>query len=137
MFRKEIFNQLASIQRRIDDIFSNKYKIFEQVKTKQGVLEEDFSNIKKTINRDLDKNVQIIQSQQKTIEQLTKALCDKYEHGLFVYSEDGKRPTVIRNGQVITNDLTTSFCVDWSMGENFNIHTEQIGSTWENDENMR
>ena len=41
----------------------------------------------------------MVKSQQKTIETLTNALCDKYNHGVFVYSEDGKMPMVIRNGK--------------------------------------
>ena len=77
----------------------------------------------------------IIESQQKTIKTLTDALCNKYEHGLFVYSEDGKMPMVIRNGKPMTDSLTQSFSIDWTPGEMLNINIEQVAGTWEGDEN--
>lgn len=77
----------------------------------------------------------IIESQQKTIKTLTDALCNKYEHGLFIYSEDGKIPMVIRNGKHITDELTRSFSIDWIIGEIPNINIEQVAGTWEGDEN--
>ena len=77
----------------------------------------------------------IIESQQKTIKTLTDALCNKYEHGLFVYSEDGKVPMVIRNGKPMTDSLTQSFSIDWTLGEMPNINIEQVAGTWEGDEN--
>lgn len=70
-----------------------------------------------------------IESQQRTIEQLTNALQDKYEHGLFIFSEDGKIPVVIRNGQRVLNGLTKSFSFDWTWGEFPNIVIEQIAGT--------
>ena len=77
----------------------------------------------------------IIESQQKTIKTLTDALCNKYEHGLFVYSEDGKMPMVIRNGKPMTDRLTQSFSIDWTPGEMPNINIEPVAGTWEDDEN--
>lgn len=71
-----------------------------------------------------------IESQQRTIEQLTNALKDKYEHGLFVFSEDGKIPTVIRNGKELTNELTSYFGIDWTRGELPNISIEQHAGTY-------
>ena len=41
---------------------------------------------------DFKKQNKMIESQQRTIEALTNALCDKYNHGLFIYSEDGDVP---------------------------------------------
>lgn len=70
-----------------------------------------------------------IESQQRTIEQLTNALQDKYEHGLFIFSEDGRIPVVIRNGQRVLNGLTKSFSIDWAAGEFPNIVIEQIAGT--------
>lgn len=75
-----------------------------------------------------------IESQQRTIEQLTNALQDKYEHGLFIFSEDGKIPVVIRNGQRVLNGLTKSFSVDWTWGEFPNIVIEQIAGTFSDSE---
>lgn len=66
-----------------------------------------------------------IESQQRTIEQLTNALKDKYEHGLFIFSEDCKSPMVIRNGKELTNELTSYFAIDWSRGEAPHISIEQ------------
>ncbi len=85
-------------------------------------------------NRSKDNYIDTLKSQQRTIEQLLNALSDKYEHGLFIYSEDGKIPTVIRNGKILTNDMTTSFNIDWTNGEFPNIQFEQIGGTYEGDE---
>ena len=70
-----------------------------------------------------------IESQQRTIEQLTNALQDKYEHGLFIFSEDGRIPVVIRNGQRVLNGLTKSFSIDWEAGEFPNIVIEQVAGT--------
>lgn len=80
-------------------------------------------------NKSKDIYLNTLQSQQRTIEQLLNALKNKYEHGLFIFSEDGKIPTVIRNGKELTNDLTTSFSIDWINGEFPNINFEQVGGT--------
>lgn len=85
-------------------------------------------------NRSKDNYIDTLKSQQRTIEQLLNALSNKYEHGLFIYSEDGKIPTVIRNGKILTNDMTTSFSIDWENGNFPNIQFEQIGGTYKGDE---
>ena len=72
---------------------------------------------------------EIIESQQRTIDVLTNALCDKYNDGLFIYSEDGKIPTVIRNGKELTDDLTQEFTINWAIGNFPNINIEQIAGT--------
>ena len=72
----------------------------------------------------------IIASQQRTIEQLTNALKDKYEHGLFVVSEDCKTPMVIRNGKEVLNERTTYFRITWAVGEAPLIETEQTVGTF-------
>lgn len=41
-------------------------------------------------DRSKDNYIATLKSQQRTIEQLLNALSKKYEHGLFIYSEDGK-----------------------------------------------
>lgn len=71
-----------------------------------------------------------IDSQQRTIEQLTNALKDKYAHGLFMISEDGKIPMVIRNGKEITNEMTSYCSVEWSRDELPQITIEQDGITY-------
>lgn len=70
-----------------------------------------------------------VKSQQRTIEALTNALCDKYNHGLFIYSEDGNVPMVIRNGKELTNDMTTEFSICWCPGEIPTIRIEQVAAT--------
>lgn len=65
----------------------------------------------------LDNMSKTIFSQQRTIEQLTNALKDKYEHGLFIFSEDCKVITAIQNGEELTNKFTSYFNVTWSAGE--------------------
>lgn len=76
----------------------------------------------------------MVKSQQKTIETLTDALCDKYNHGVFVYSEDGKMPVVIRNGKKMIDDLTTEFSISWCPGEIPSIQIEQVAATSRDDE---
>ena len=76
----------------------------------------------------------MVKSQQKTIETLTNALCDKYNHGVFVYSEDGKMPMVIRNGKKMTDDLTTEFSISWWPGEIPSIQIEQVAATSRDEE---
>lgn len=82
---------------------------------------------------DFEKRNKTIESQQRTIEALTNALCDKYNHGLFIYSEDGDVPMVIRNGKELTNDMTSQFSICWCPGEAPNIQIEQIAATHHND----
>lgn len=82
----------------------------------------------------LDNMSQTITSQQRTIEQLTNALMNKYEHGLFVVSEDCKTPMVIRNGKKIVNDRATYFRITWAPGEAPLIETEQFVGTFNGDE---
>lgn len=85
-------------------------------------------------DRSKDNYIAALKSQQRTIEQLLNALSEKYEYGLFIYSKDGKIPTVIQNGKLLTNNMTTSFSIDWINGEFPNIQFEQIGGTYEDDE---
>lgn len=73
--------------------------------------------------------MQTIENQQRTIEQLVGALKDKYEHGLFIFSEEGKIPKVIRNGKELTNDLTSEFKIVWREGRFPDIDIKQIAGT--------
>lgn len=75
-----------------------------------------------------------IKSQQKTVEALANALCNKYEHGIFIYSQDGQIPTVIRDGKLMTDDFTQSFSIDWTIGDFPNINIRQGAVTLNNDE---
>ena len=91
-------------------------------------LERLVSSISK-LQKTVDSQLNIVESQQRTIEALTNALCDKYAEGLFIFSEDGKIPTVIRNGKELTDDLTQEFYINWTIGEFPNISIEQIAGT--------
>ena len=87
------------------------------------------SDTSRSIEKKLNNASKTIESQQRTIEQLTNALKDKYEHGLFIFSEDCKMPMVIRNGKELTNDLTTHFGIEWDRGETPLINIEQAAGT--------
>lgn len=82
----------------------------------------------------IESQQRIIESQQRTIEQLANALQDKYEHGLFIFSEDCKIPMVIRNGKEITNEMTSYFSIDWTVGEMPDITIEQRAGTFHDSE---
>ena len=97
----------------------------EHVETRKAITRECM-----TITSKLSKTDRIIASQQLTIEQLTSALQNKYEHGLFVLSEDGTVPIVIRNGQVLTADHMTGLTVRWSAGSLPTVEPEYMAGTW-------
>lgn len=78
----------------------------------------------------ITKMASTIESQQRTIEFLINILADKYEHGFFIYSEDGKMPTIIRNGQKLTNKLVRHFDVSWDHGEVPVLNIEQLAGTY-------
>ena len=75
-----------------------------------------------------------IESQQRTIEALTNALQDKYEKGLFIYSEDCKMTKVIRNGKELTNPYVRSLCVNWEYGGAPEITIDEIAGTTSDEE---
>lgn len=72
------------------------------------------------------KATEAIEMQNKTIENLANILCNKYEHGLFVMSNDGEIPTVIKDGKVITSNKVSSFSVDWSHGEAITLSVDYM-----------
>ena len=112
--RKQIGRVLNSVNDRAETLLREINASYRQIRDIVG----DSKYLKDTVK-----------SQQKTIETLTDALCDKYNHGVFVYSEDGKMPVVIRNGKKMTDDLTTEFSISWCPGELPNIQIEQCAST--------
>ena len=129
-FEEEIHNindVVLNIQDKVMNI-ARGFRNIEEIKERVRYI----SNNKEYLE---NKVTGIVESQQKTIKTLTDALCNKYEHGLFIYSEDGKIPMVIRNGKLMTDRLTQSFSIDWTPGEMPNINIEQVAGTWEDDEN--
>lgn len=132
MFFKKFKEQLSDLEDNIILIRSYTHKVNQEM--------DDVKNIRESVRWSVDNKVYlerkiegIIKSQQNTIETLMSALCNKYKHGLFIYSEDGKIPTVIRNGKQITDNLTQSFSIDWTVGEMPNIDITQVAGTWEED----
>lgn len=133
MFKKlkEEMNNVNDIVSYIQDKFVYIERVFREIEDIKERIKYISSN---NINLE-NKSTRLIESQQKTIKTLTDVLCNKYEHGLFIYSEDGKIPMVIRNGKPMTDRLTQSFSIDWTPGEMPNINIEQVAGTWEGDEN--
>ena len=115
---KSIYEQLDRIFNRVDYRYSDIDTNIKVVREKVGYM-PDVKSMQKTID-----------SQQRTIEQLTNALVNKYEHGLFIFSEDGRNPMVIRNGKELTNKMTTYFDVAWKPGEIPYITIEQCAATY-------
>ena len=119
-------------------------KIYEKIDALSELITNNFRrqcdehyDTRKTVNHESSKIIakfdsmsKIITSQQRTIEQLTNALMNKYEHGLFVLSEDCKTPMVIRNGKEVINDRNTYFRITWAAGEAPTIETEQFVGTY-------
>lgn len=124
MFKKlnekldKIFNEMIGGFTRNDQRYVNIYNDIESMR----VAIQHMPKIQSLENT--------IKSQQRTIEQLTNALRDKYEHGLFIFSEDGKIPMVIRNGKALTNELTSYFGIEWNIGEIPVLNIEQRAGTY-------
>lgn len=119
---KELYEKINVLRDYINHKFENNFDnlcdINKNIKHESANIQSKFNNTSK-----------IIESQQRTIEQLTNALKDKYEHGLFIFSEDCKIPMVIRNGKELTNELTTHFGIEWNRGETPLINIEQAAGT--------
>lgn len=133
MFGKEQKWQLRSIKDNITVIKDHIQRIFEELKNICEIKDYNeyiLRDIKHLRNR-ADKT---IKSQQKTIEALANALCNKYEHGIFIYSQDGEIPIVVRDGKLMTDDFTQSFSIDWTIGDFPNINIRQGAVTLSNDE---
>lgn len=119
-------------------MFKKLYRKIDEVKTAIKVRIEDccendryiHDDVQKIYNKvydlpELNRMSKTIASQQRTIEQLTNALKDKYEHGLFVYSEDGRIVKAIQDGEEISLDRMTYFGVEWSVGKTVGVSIER------------
>lgn len=128
MFKKLCENIISRIKSCISESENNIVsRIRRDVSFDDRFVQNLYDNVRSCSeqNKSKDTYLNTLQSQQRTIEQLINALKDKYEHGLFIFSEDGKIPTVIRNGKELTNDLTSSFSIDWTIGSSPNIRTQE------------
>jgi hypothetical protein len=123
------------IHKEIEEIRGKAKGIYERVDILNQVFRDYYDIIGTNIHSinvrmpDIKSMEKTIESQQRTLEQLTNALKDKYEHGLFIFSEDCKIPMVIRNGKELTNEMTSYFGIDWTRGESPNISIEQFAGT--------
>ena len=123
MFKK-LYGKINAIYEKQDRANRDYNRILDSLYDLSKLIKDKFQDISQAKSME-----QTIASQQRTIEQLTNALKDKYEHGLFIFSEDCKIPTVIRNGKELTNDLTSCFSIEWVHGEAPNITIEQFAGT--------
>lgn len=124
------------LYKKIETLGSNiKFYINDYIKEETKFKESLYNKVRWITEHDncRSKYIDTIVSQQRTVEALTNALCDKYNHGLFIYSEDGNVPMVIRNGKELTNDMTTEFSICWCPGEAPSIQIEQVAATHHED----
>lgn len=118
MFKKRICAQL--------NIIIEKMKAGLSSQLGEHQITRDMINRQYTVNqKELEKMSTIITSQQRTIEQLTNVLKDKYEHGLFVYSEDGQVIKAIQDGEEISLNRMSYLSVVWSASEAVSVTVER------------
>lgn len=132
MFKK-LYEEISAIRDKIDALYA---AVQETYKTHYEDLQSICTAMQRVPNiKSLEKTVEsqqkIVESQQRTIEQLTNALKDKYEHGLFIVSEDGELPMVIRNGVELTNQYVREFTISWCHGGVPYINIEQLAGTYQ------
>ena len=113
---KDIKEQLNVIQRDIDMIERHTNTLTNK---SEAITYNPYEEYYK-------KAVEAIEMQNKTIENLVNILCGKYEHGLFVMTNDCGNPTVIKDGKIITSNKVSSFSVDWSHGETITLSYDEI-----------
>lgn len=124
------------LNEKIDAIKDKMDGLYKKIDRRYEDIFNDIQSMRIAIQHmpKLESQQRIIESQQRTIEQLANALQDKYEHGLFILSEDCKIPMVIRNGKEITNEMTSYFSIDWTVGEMPDITIEQRAGTFHDSE---
>ena len=122
----------TKIYYKIDLVFKRLADVVEINNNRYKSISDDVQLIQIALNHmpEIKSMQKTIESQQRTIEQLTNALKDKYEHGLFIFSEDYKIPMVIRNGKELTNEMTSYFGIDWNIGEIPVLNIEQRAGTY-------
>lgn len=67
------------------------------------------------------RDVEIIEKQDKIIENLIKDKSDDESFECIVYVPYRGRPVVIKDGKVLSDDNMTSFSVDWSLGNTVSL----------------
>lgn len=128
MFKKILKN----IEQSIELLFAQKENQYANLCEK--IKEAQSTQIERT--KEINKLQKVISSQQETIRALSNALCDKYKHGLFVYSENFDIFTIIRNGVELVkrDDMISEVTLRWRQGEAPYIDIEQCVATYAGDE---
>lgn len=118
MFRKKIYEKLDAMSCDLREVTNRTI----------GINNQQY-NISRVCDQALLNNIEAtktIEAQQKVISQLMDMLCNKYEHGLFVMSNDTEMPTVIKDGKIITENKVSSFRVDWAKGEPIILNVDYL-----------
>lgn len=123
MFKK-LYHEIQELQKYVDAAINDMHDFYR-------ATVKDLTSIKNSVGHmaKIESLEKTIESQQQTIKALTGALVNKYEHGLFVFSEDCKVVTAIRNGKEIPVNLMDYFEISWRSGEAPNITMEQFAGT--------
>lgn len=123
MFKK-LYNEIQELQKYLDTIIHEVRDMYRELSQNISLIKNNTSHLSKlgSLERTID-------SQQQTIKALSSALTDKYEHGLFVFSEDCKVITVIRNGKELPVNLMDFVEISWHAGETPVITMEQFAGT--------
>ena len=129
MFKK-LYEKMNIISGKMDGLY-------DAVDARCKIILDDMQLIRIAIQHmpTIESMERTIKSQQRTIEQLTNALNDKYKNGLFIVSNDGRIPMVIQDGKEIMCDRITRFSIDWRVGEIPFIEMEQDAVTFSDEEN--
>lgn len=122
---KEIYKRFDDLKSYIRGQIDFLVNMCDEIRTGMKNINTRLSDLPK-----ISRMENTIESQQRTIEQLTNALKDKYEHGLFIFSDDCKTPMVIRNGENVIGKYTKWFRIEWTPGEAPTIETEQMVGTF-------
>ena len=125
---KEIYKRFDNLKEYIRGQIDFLVSMCDEIRTETKNINTHLRDLPK-----ISRMERTIESQQRTIEALTNALADKYKHGLFVYSEDNKMPTIIRNGEKLTNKFVTYFDITWNQGELPDLTIEQYAGTHHDD----
>lgn len=92
--------------------------IYNQLKYVRNDIECVDEKLKWVLKDNTRQQVETMTSQQRTIDCLIDALCGKYEHGIFIFTEEGKfAPTIIKDGQVLTNDRVSYVDISWDYSQ--------------------
>ena len=117
---KKLYGKINGIFAKLGTIHQDLSYLFNKYHDDSRFMQSAISSKKQ-----MDSMANTIASQQRTIEQLTNALKDKYEHGLFVFSEDGKIVTAIQDGEEIMANRMSYLNVEWSVGEAVSVTVER------------